>query len=102
MLPDKTPITRMDLNVVTSAISSLRELMENKMSHLENAVDENTAWRQEFMNESGPWRRMDNRVIAVEYLARSVKWVVGVMLPIATWAALEIIRMIWASLQGGP
>lgn len=98
----KAPITRTDLDVVATEIRSLREVMENELRHLRNEVIENTAWRQAFMNEDGPWRKMDNRVTDVEYLARSVKWVVVAISPIATWAAIEIGKMLFVYLQKGP
>jgi len=90
------------LDVVSGEIRSLRQLMENELSHQADDIKDGKDWREQFMSENGPWRRMDDRVKALEYLARSVKWAVGVMIPIATLATIEIGKMIWAVLRGAP
>lgn len=101
MPPDKTPITRTDLSVVSGEIKLLRQFMENEISHQAEDVKDLKGWRDQFMAESGPWRRMDNRVQDLEYLARSVKWAAGAMMPIALWAVIEIIKAIGAVLHLG-
>jgi len=101
-MSDKGPITKTDLNVVSGQIDSLRQLMENELKHQANDIGDLKDWRDHFTSENGPWRRMDDRVKALEYLARSVKWAVGVMIPIATLATIEIGKMIWTVLRGGP
>jgi len=106
MPSDKTPITRTDVNVISSEIKLLREVMENELRHLRNEVTENTAWRQAFMDEVGPWRQMNNRVTAVEYstesINRSIKVIKAAVVTIAIWAVFEMGKMLFAYLQKGP
>ena len=102
MPPDKRPITKTDLDVVSGEIKSLRQLMENELSHQADDIKDVKDWREQFMSEDGPWRRMDDRVKALEYLARSVKVATAFMAPVAAWAVIEIIKTIGAVLRGSP
>jgi hypothetical protein len=99
MAPDDGPVTKADLN---NAIKSIQILIENELRHQTEDITELKDWRNQFMAEGGPWRSMDKRVSALEYLARSIKWVIGILTPIAIWATWEIIRAAAAWIQGGP
>ena len=104
MPPNKDPITKTDLDVIGSELRSLRRLMENELRHHAEDIKDLRDWRDQFVAEGGPWRAVDDRVKALEYLARTVKWAVGAMItattPIAVWAAIEIIKAIGAALSG--
>lgn len=99
MAPDDGPVTKADLN---NAIQSIQRLIENELKHQTEDIAELKDWRNRFMAEEGPWRSMDSRVNALEYLARSIKWVIGILTPIAIWATIEIIRAAVTWIQGGP
>lgn len=99
MAPDNEPVTKADLNAATEGI---RRLIENELKHQTEDIAELKDWRNQFMAEGGPWRSMDSRVNALEYLARSVKWVIAALTPIAIWAITEMIRATVAWIQGGP
>ena len=101
-MQQKRPITKTDLDIVSNEIKALRQLMENELAHQSEDIRDLKDWRDQFTSEDGPWRRMDDRVKALEYLARSVRWAAGLMAPIAMLATIEIARMIWAVLRGGP
>lgn len=101
-MADDGPVTKADLNTIKAEVTALADLIKNELAHIKEDVAANTVWRQEFMKEDGPWRSVDRRVSALEYLARSIK-VIGVTLtPIALWAIMEIIEATVAWIQGGP
>jgi len=97
MAPDNGPVTKADLDAATS---SIRELIENELRHQAQDIAEVREWRDRFTAEDGPWRMMDKRVSALEYLARSIKWIVAALTPIAAWAIMEIIKAGIAWIQG--
>jgi len=100
MAPDDGPVTKADLN---NAIQSIQKLIENELKHQTEDIVELKDWRNQFfMSEAGPWRSMDKRVSALEYLARSIKWVIAALTPIAVWAMIEMIKAAVTWLQGGP
>ena len=94
MTPDDGPVTKADLR---DAITTIQTTIENELRHQTEDIAEVKGWRNEFMAEGGPWRSMNDRVSALEYLARTVKWVIAVLTPIAIWAVTEMIKaaVIW-------
>lgn len=94
MPPDDGPVTKADLN---DAIKSIQTIIENELRHQAEDTAELKIWRDQFMVEGGPWRSMNDRVSALEYLARTVKWIIAVLTPIAIWAIIEMIKaaVIW-------
>jgi len=106
MSPSKELVTRTDIDVISGELKALRQLMENELSHQAEDIKDLKDWRNEFMAEGGPWRSMDKRVSAIEYLTKGVKWVFAALTPIAVWATIEIIKaaLAWAAVwvRGGP
>jgi hypothetical protein len=99
MAPNDKPVTKADLN---AAIQSIQRLIENELKHQTEDVAELKGWRDGFVAEDGPWRSMDNRVRALEYLARSIKWVIAILTPIAIWAIMEMIKAAVIWMQSNP
>ena len=100
--PNKDPITKTDLDVIGGELKALRQLMENELKHHAEDIGELKSWRDQFMAEVGPWRTMDKRVGGLEYLAKGMKWIVGILTPIALWATIEIIKALIVLARGGP
>ena len=113
MPPDKGPITKTDLDVISSELRSLRLLMENELRHHAEDISGLRDWRDQFMIEGGPWRTMDKRVTDVEHFAgdakevmdRISKLIYGVLTVVLASLILWIVTT-WPKLvmllQGGP
>ena len=76
--------------------------MENELKHHAEDIKDLKDWRDQFVAEGGPWRSIDKRVSALEYLAKSVKVVIATLTPIALWAIMEMIKAAVAWARGGP
>ena len=89
------------MNVIGSDLKALRQLMENELKHHAEDIKDLKGWRDQFVAEGGPWRSIDKRVSALEYLAKSVKVVIATLTPIALWAIMEMIKAAVAWARGG-
>ena len=99
MASSNGPVTKADLAATEKRI---KEFLGNELRHRDDDITDFKAWRDEFVAEGGPWRSMDRRVTALEYLAKSIKWVIAALTPIALWAIMEIIKAAVAWARGGP
>ncbi|MGD8501402.1 MAG: hypothetical protein PVJ86_12190 [Phycisphaerales bacterium] len=89
------PVTKSDLNTLRTEIKGIRELLNNELRHLREDVNANTEWRKAFMKENGPWRNVADSV-------KILKVFVGVLSPIALWAAIKFIEAAVVFLRGIP
>jgi hypothetical protein len=85
MPPDNEPVTKADLAIIDGKLDGLKELVENEFRHLREDVNENTAWRQEFTKENGPWRRVADSI-------KVMKVFIAFLSPVVVWAVIEIIK----------
>lgn len=112
MAPDNEPITKADLNALRVEIKGIRELWDNELRHVKEDTEANTKWRQEFMAEDGPWRKMDQRMQAQETFSeamkkgaeRNSKLLYGVLAALLGWAIIQFITVLprLAALLGAP
>lgn len=84
-MADNEPVTKSDLNALHTEMQRIHDLLQNELRHLREDVNENTAWRQEFTKENGPWRRVADSI-------KVIKVFIAFLSPVIIWAIIEIIK----------
>ncbi len=84
-MADGEPVTKSDLSALHTEMQGIHDLLQNELRHLREDVNENTAWRQEFTKENGPWRRVADSI-------KVIKVFIAFLSPVIIWAIIEIIK----------
>ena len=86
-----SPATKHDLKM---AVDAIKELFVNELRHLQGDVDGNTQWRQEFIAEDGPWRKLHTRLEKLERLAWLFAGASALLSPVVVWAIIQIFESV--------